>query len=255
MPQHRGRGTVPAVAASFAWGFVAAATLIAGGAIALRWSIGERTLGLVMAFGSGVLISAVAFELVSEAWDRAGGRGSVALGLFAGSATFWGGDLFIDRMGGAHRKHSGGRQAEGSPLAIVLGIVLDGIPESIVLGLTIVVDGSVSAAFLVAVALSNVPEAFAASIGLARAGWTRAHILRLWLAVSLVSGLASLFGFAVFDSASEGTVAFVLAFAAGAILTMLADTMMPEAFEHGGRLVGVVTTFGFALAFAISALD
>jgi ZIP family zinc transporter len=240
---------------SFAWGFVAASTLIAGGAIALRYAIGERTLGLVMAFGSGVLISAVAFELVQEAFDKAGGRGSVALGLFAGSATFFTGDLLIDRMGGDDRKHSGGRQAGGSALAIVLGIVLDGIPESIVLGLTVLVSGTVSAAFLVAVAVSNVPEAFAASTRLARAGWAKRRILGLWTGVAAVSGLAALLGYAVFDSASTGTVAFILSFAGGAILTMLADTMMPEAFEHGGKLVGVVTTFGFAVAFAISALE
>jgi len=241
-----------ALAASFAWGFVAAATLIAGGAVALRWSIGERALGLIMAFGSGVLISAVAFELVADAWDRAGGHGTVALGLFAGSAVFFGGDLLVDRIGGENRKHSGGKQAGGSGLAITLGIVLDGIPESIVLGLTVVVEGSVSAAFLVAVALSNVPEAFAASTGLAHAGWSRARILLLWTAVAVVSGLAALLGYVFFDTASPDVVAFVLSFAGGAILTMLADTMMPEAFEHGGKLVGVVTTLGFALAFAIS---
>jgi ZIP family zinc transporter len=240
---------------SFAWGFVAASTLIVGGAIALRYRIEDRTLGLVMAFGSGVLISAVAFELVQEAWDKAGGRGSVALGLFAGSATFFVGDLLIDRMGGDDRKHSGGRQAEGSALAIVLGIVLDGIPESIVLGLTVLVSGTVSAAFLVAVAVSNVPEAFAASSGLARAGWASRRILGLWTGVAVVSGLAALVGYAVFDASSTRTIAFVLSFAGGAILTMLADTMMPEAFEHGGKLVGVVTTFGFAVAFAISALE
>ena len=241
--------------ASFAWGFAAAATLIVGGAFALRFPVGERALGMVMAFGSGVLISAVAFELVQEAFDKAGGGGSVALGLFAGSVVFYTGDLLVDRIGGGDRKHSGGRQAEGSALAIVLGIVLDGIPESIVLGLTIVVSGSVSAAFLVAVALSNVPEAIAASSGLAKAGWAQRHILGLWLLVAVVSGLAALFGFVAFDSAPAGTVAFVLAFAGGAILTMLADTMMPEAFEHGGKLVGLVTTLGFGLAFAISALD
>jgi zinc transporter, ZIP family len=161
----------------------------------------------------------------------------------------------IDRMGGADRKRSGGGQQEGSPLAIVLGIVLDGIPESLVLGLTIVVGGSVSAAFLVAVALSNVPEAVAATSGLARSGWSGARILGLWTLVSLVSGAAALVGFAVFDDASSTLLAFVLAFAGGAILTMLADTMMPEAFEHAGPLVGVVTTFGFALAFALSALE
>ena len=137
----------------------------------------------------------------------------------------------------------------------MLGIVLDGIPESVVLGLTVVTAGSVSAAFLVAVTLSNLPEAVAASSGLAQAGWAHRRILGLWTVVAVVSGLAALLGFAVFDSASLGTIAFVLAFAGGAILTMLADTMMPEAFEHGGKLVGVVTTFGFALAFAISALE
>ena len=241
--------------ASFAWGFAAAATLIVGGAFALRFPVGERALGMVMAFGSGVLISAVAFELVQEAFDKAGGGGSVALGLVAGSVVFYTGDTLIDRIGGGDRKHSGGRQAEGSALAIVLGIVLDGIPESIVLGLTIVVSGSVSAAFLVAVALSNVPEAIAASTGLAKAGWAERRILGLWSLVAVVSGLAALFGFVVFDSAPAGTVAFVLSFAGGAILTMLADTMMPEAFEHGGKLVGLVTTLGFGLAFAISALD
>ena len=241
--------------ASFAWGFIAASTLIVGGAFALRYRVGERALGMVMAFGSGVLISAVAFELVEEAFNKAGGRGAVALGLCAGSLTFFAGDFLIDRTGGSDRKHSGGRQAEGSALAIVLGIVLDGIPESIVLGLTVVVSGSVSAAFLAAVALSNVPEAIAASSGLSLAGWADRRILGLWTLVAVVSGLAALLGFAVFDSASQETIAFVLSFAGGAILTMLADTMMPEAFEHGGKLVGVVTTLGFGLAFALSALE
>jgi zinc transporter, ZIP family len=243
------------MAASFAWGFLAASSLILGGIVALHRPIGERTLGLVMAFGSGVLISAVAFELVEEAFNTSHGDGSVAAGLITGSIVFFTGDWLIDRMGGEHRKHSGGKQVEGSPLAIVLGIVLDGIPESIVLGLTIVVGGSVSAAFLAAVALSNVPEAFAASSGLARSGWAHGRILGLWVLVSLVSGLSSLVGFAAFDDASPSVVAFVLAFAGGAILTMLADTMMPEAFEHGGKLVGVVTTIGFGVAFALSALE
>src|SRR5204863_8959202 len=110
-------------------------------------------------------------------------------------------------------------------------------------------------AFFAAVALSNVPESFAASTGLAQAGWARVRILGLWVVVTLVSGLSAVVGYRGFASAPPTTVAFVLAFAAGAILTMLADTMMPEAFEHGGKLVGVVTTFGFALAFAISALE
>jgi len=243
------------MAAAFGWGFLGASSLILGGAAALTWRIPQRALGLVMAFGSGVLISAVAFELVDEAYNTTGQKGGVAGGLAAGCAVFFVGDWLIDRRGGADRKNSSGKQASGSPLAIVLGIVLDGIPESIVLGLTIVTGGAVSAAYLAAVFISNVPEAFAASTGLAMAGWRKIRIVGLWVLVALVSGLSSLFGFSVFDTAGPTTVAFVLSFAAGAILTMLADTMMPEAFEHGGKLVGVATTLGFGVAFAISALD
>src|SRR6476619_7820088 len=184
---------------SFLWGFLAAATLIVGGAVGLRWHVHERLLGMVMGCGSGVLISAVSFELVEEAFNEARWGGSVATGLCVGALTFYAGDALIDRMGGADRKRSGGGQADGSALAIVLGIVLDGIPESIVLGLTIVVSGSISAAFLVAVLLSNVPEAIAASTGLAKAGWAERRILGLWSLVAVVSGLAALFGFVVFD--------------------------------------------------------
>jgi len=243
------------VLAAFAWGFAAAGTLIVGGAYALRRQIGERALGVIMAFGGGVLISSVAYELVAEAFATRHGNGAVAFGLFAGSGVFFVGDVLIDRMGGADRKRSSGRQADGSALAIVLGIVLDGIPESLVLGLTIVVSGSISAAFFVAVALSNIPEAIAATSGLARSGWAASRILGLWTLVAAVSGVASVIGFTIFDSASPTVVAVVLAFAGGAILTMLADTMMPEAFEHAGPLVGVVTTIGFAVAFGLSALE
>jgi ZIP family zinc transporter len=137
----------------------------------------------------------------------------------------------------------------------VLGIILDGIPESAVLGLTVLQAGTVSVAFLAAVLLSNLPEAIAATSGLATSGWRGTHILGMWTLVAIVCGLASLAGYALLDGADPSTVAFVLAFAGGAILTMLADTMMPEAFEHGGKLVGLFTTAGFAVAFALSALQ
>jgi ZIP family zinc transporter len=234
---------------------ISSSSLLIGGYLALRIRVSSRILGLIMAFGAGVLISAVAYELVGEAVETTTGNTGIFLGLFAGCTVFFLGDLTIDRMGGADRKRSGGEQAGGSGLAIVLGIVLDGIPESIVLGLTLLQGGSVSAAFVVAVFLSNVPEAIAATTGLASAGWKRARILGLWALVMAVSAVAALAGYGLFEGASPGVVAFVLSFAAGAILTMLADTMMPEAFEHSGKLVGLMTTLGFGLAFAISALD
>jgi ZIP family zinc transporter len=240
---------------AFGWGLFASSSLVLGGMLALRFTVSRFVLGLVMAFGAGVLISAVAFELVEEAFEESQLLRDVALGLFAGCAAFSIGDALIDRHGGSDRKRMGGEQASGSPLAIVLGIVLDGIPESAVIGLTLLEGGAVSVAMLVAVFLSNLPEAIAATTGLRQAGWRPLTILELWAAVAAVSGLAALAGYAFFDGASPSTVAFVLAFAGGAILTMLADTMMPEAFEHGGRLTGVFTTLGFATAFAVSAFE
>ena len=145
-------------------------------------------------------------------------------------------------------------QGGGSALAIVLGTVLDGIPESAVIGLTIYQGGAVGAAYLTAVFLSNLPEAISATTGLVKGGWRRSRILWMWIAITVVSGIASLGGYVFFQSSSPDTVAVVLAFAAGAILTMLANTMMPEAFEHSGKLVGVVTTLGFAVAFALHSL-
>jgi ZIP family zinc transporter len=243
------------VTEALVYGLLAAAPLLVGGAVALRWRVPPRTLGLVMAFGAGVLIAAVAYELALEAFTTAPWSGAPAIGFFAGVATFFLGDLAIDRMGGARRKHAEGTGAGGGvALAIVLGIVLDGIPESAVIGMTLL-SGELSAAVFVAVVLSNLPESIAATAGLRESGHRPARIMALWALVAGVSGLAALAGYVLLDGASENVVAFVLAFAGGAILTMLADTMMPEAFEKGGRLAGVVTSLGFALAFVITSLE
>src|SRR4051794_32097733 len=144
------------MAAAFGWGLLAASSLVLGGVLALRLRIGLRTIGLIMGFGAGVLISAVAFDLVEEAAGTATGHTAVLAGIFAGCGVFFAGDWLIDRGGGAHRKKAtGGEQEGGVALAIVLGTVLDGIPESVVIGLTIFQDGAVGAAYLVAVLISN----------------------------------------------------------------------------------------------------
>jgi ZIP family zinc transporter len=241
------------VGEAFFWGALASSSLLLGAALALVRPLKSRVVGLVTAFGAGVLISAVAYELVQEAFETSN-RG-VAFGLAAGSLTFFVGDTLIDRMGGDDRKSMEGKQAGGIALALVLGIVLDGVPESAVLGLGLLSGEGVSVAVLAAVFLSNLPEAAAATTGLQKSGWTVAKILGLWAVVVAVSAFAALAGYAFFDGASPHVLAFVLAFAAGSILTMLADTMMPEAFAQGGKLVGLATTLGFAVAFAISALE
>ena len=243
------------MAVAFAWGLLAASSLVLGAVLALRVRIGLRAVGLVMGFGAGVLISAVAFDLVEEAVGTASGHGAVLAGMFAGCGVFFGGDLLIDRAGGAARKSARGGTDESSALAVVLGTVLDGIPESLVIGLTIHENGAVGAAYLVAVFVSNVPEAISSTVGLRSGGWAPRRIVGLWSLIAIVSGVSSLVGYTAFQGASPDLIGFVLAFAAGAILTMLADTMMPEAYAHGGKLVGVGTTVGFALAFLLDQLD
>jgi ZIP family zinc transporter len=214
-------------------------------------------IGLIMGFGAGVLISAVAFDLVGEAVEKSVGHGWTAAGLFAGCLVFFVGDRLIDRLGGGDRKDAeGAEEGEGgSPLSIVLGTVLDGIPESMVIGLAIYEGGEVGAAYLAAVFISNVPESISATSGLLASGWMKSRVLMLWIGIALVSGVASLAGYSLFQHSSPEVVAFVLTFAAGAILTMLANTMMPEAFEHGGKYVGIMVTLGFAVAFTIHLLD
>ena len=242
------------VIGAFVWGFAAASSLLLGGLVSIRWTIQRRVLGLVMAFGAGVLLSAVAFDLVEEAAGIADGGAWVGIGLALGAITFFAGDALIDRMGGANRKSAKGSDQSQSPLAIVLGIILDGIPESIVIGLTLLSGLGVDAAVVIAVFLSNVPEAVAATTGLRESGWKPRNTIYLWILVMVVSGLSSALGFAIFGNFGGNAVALVDAFAAGAILTMLADTMMPEAYEFAGPQVGLVTTLGFGLAFAISSL-
>lgn len=242
------------VIGAFGWGFGAASSLLLGGLISLRLPISMKWLGLIMGFGAGVLLSAVAYDLVAEAFNVSADGVSLAAGLAIGAVTFYLGDAAIDRMGGANRKRVAGSDQHESPLAIVLGIVLDGIPESIVIGLTLIGGATIDLAVVIAVFLSNVPEAIAATSGLRSTGWRPGRIMGLWLIVAVVSGTASFAGFVLLGDAPGYVVAFVDAFAAGAILTMLADTMVPEAFQYGGRQAGLATTLGFGLAFALTVL-
>lgn len=238
--------------AAFWWGTLAASSLVVGGLLTLWLPVSKRVIGLVMAFGVGVLVSAVAYELVEDSFEYS--AAGVAFGMLAGALTFYLGDLLIDRLGGHNRKRTSGHPENSAAPAIVLGIVLDGVPESIVLGLTLVTSKTVGVAVLAAVFLSNLPESIAATAGLRTRGWRPVPLLGLWVGVTVASGAAALAGYLLLGDANGGTVAFVNAFAGGAILTMLADTMAPEAYENGGRTVGLVTTAGFLAAFLLTAM-
>jgi ZIP family zinc transporter len=235
------------------WGFVGGAALLIGAAIGLRLPLPQRAIGLVMAFGAGTLISSLTFELTLEAYNRAG-LDAVAAGLPLGALVFFAGDWLIDEWGGKHRKRSGGQQAQGSGPAIMLGAVLDGIPESAVIGISLLGGAGVGIAFVVAVFISNLPEGLSASTGMKKAGHKARFILGSWAVVVAASALAAALGYGLLGGAPAHVVAATQAFAAGAILTMLADTMMPEAFQDAGPTVGLVTVFGYATGALLTAV-
>jgi ZIP family zinc transporter len=205
-----------------------------------------------MGFGAGVLISALAFELVGKAVIVEGGMAGITIGLLIGCGTFVAGDVFLERRFGLEviRPDAPGPTRGG--LSIALGALLDGVPECAVLGLTILEGGMVSAAMLVAVFISNLPEGIAATTTLRGSGWTTSRTIRMWILVVAICALASPLGYALLDGASAWFLASIFAFAAGAILTMLATSMMPMAYDRAGRWVGPVTVAGFAFAFAVN---
>ena len=234
------------------WGLVGGAALLVGALVGLYAGASQRVISIVMAVGAGVLISSVAFELMEEAY-REGGFDSPAIGILVGALAYFAADWAVSRRA-RHRKRSKGQPEGGSAAAITVGALMDGIPESVAIGISLVGGGAVSWVFVLAVFLSNVPEGLSAAAGMKEAGRSAGYILGLWGAVTLVSAVAALFGYLFLASASGETVALLQSFAAGAILTMLASTMLPEAYEEGGAVVGVATTVGFLLAFVLSHL-
>jgi len=240
------------MAEAFGWGALGAAALLAGALIAYLLAPSRRVIAVVMALGTGLLIGSVSFELVDDALEHQD-VAWVAVLVLLGAAVFSVGDWRLDARGGGDRKDATGAQADGRALAIVLGSVLDGIPESFVLGLT-VLQGGVSLALLVAVALSNLPEGMSSSSGLKAAGWPRGRVLTMWTIVVAVSAVASAAGYGLLDPASGRTSALVEAFAGGALLAMLANSLLPEAYAVEGVLTGPLVVVGFAVSLAMSAV-
>ena len=240
------------MAEAFGWGALGSAALLAGALIAYQLNPGRGLIAVVMALGTGLLIGSVSFELVDDALQHQA-VAWVALMVLLGAAVFSVGDWRLSKRGGGDRKDATGAQSEGSPLAIVLGSVLDGIPESFVLGLT-VLQGGVSLSLLVAIALSNLPEGMSSSSGLKVAGWPRGRVLAMWSVVVLVSAVAAAAGYALLDPASGWTGALVQAFAAGALLAMLATSLLPQAYVVEGVLTGLLVVVGFAVSLAMSAV-
>ena len=233
--------------AALGWGVVAASSLVLGMLLGLARSWPSRLIGLVLAFGAGALVSAVSFELFEEGIN-VGGATSVGIGLAAGALAYFVLSRVVERLGP-------GDQAAPGGTALALGAFLDGIPEQTVLGIGLAAGEGVSVGLLVAIFVSNLPEAIGSATAMRAAGTRPATIRRLWLLVALVCVAATVVGYAVADNVSRNLNAAIDGFAAGALLVMLIDSMIPEAVRKGGDVSGLVTVLGFAVAAALSSVS
>lgn len=240
------------------WGFVGGSALILGAAIAWFVTLPQRLIAGVMAIGSGVLISAVAFDLMDEAFRR-GGFDSTASGFLGGALVYTIANIVIAKRGARHRKRSGSNTDESQPdagsgggLAIAVGALLDGIPESVVIGVSLLGGTGVSIVTVTAIFLSNVPEGLSSAAGMKKAGRNARYVFGVWIGIALASGLAAMLGNVALANAGPDLIAAVTAIAAGAILAMLVDTMIPEATEATHDYSGLIAVIGFLLAFILT---
>lgn len=234
---------------------LAGGALVLGALIAWFVHVPRRVVASVMAFGAGVLISALSFDLVDEA-ERTGGLTPTIVGFIAGACVYVAANVALSRRGAAHRKRAGDEQPseeeqEGSGAAIAVGALLDGVPESVVLGLSLLGGGGVGVPVLAAIFISNLPEGLSSAAGMKRGGRSARYVFGVWIGIALASGLAGALGVLLLDGAAPETIAVITALAAGAILAMVADTMIPEAFERAHLSAGLIATLGFIIAFAI----
>lgn len=240
------------------WGLLAGAALVIGAVIGYFTNLSQRLVAAVMAFGSGVLISALSLELMEEAY-RQGGFDSTMSGFVGGALVYTLANVALSRRGAKHRKRSGDQQPSeseqsGSGMAIAVGSLLDGIPESIIIGVSMISGGAVSLVAVAAVFVSNIPEGLSSSAGMKKSGRSKGYVFGLWVGIALIVGVASLIGYTVFSRFSAEVIAATNAIAAGAILSMLSDTMIPEAYETAHNFSGFITVLGFMLAFVLSKL-
>lgn len=225
------------------WGAIAGSSLLIGAILGIFKNIPNKVSAYVMAFGTGVLIGAATFELLTEA-VKEGGIVYPSLGFLAGSTVFILAESIIMKKGGHERKRSKTSPHGHSGMAIFIGTIIDAIPESVIIGVSLLEHHSVSWLIIIAIFISNFPEGLSSSIGLKKDGYSKKKIFLLWSVVMVLASLSSLLGYILIDPTSTWLVTTIGAFAAGGIITMVSSTMLPEAFEEGGPIVGFISASG-----------
>ncbi|MFC3272909.1 ZIP family metal transporter [Agromyces mediolanus] len=232
-------------------GLLAGGALLVGALVAWYVDVPKRIVAGIMAFGAGVLVSALAFDLVLEAQEQ-GGLWPTVLGFAGGAVVYVVLNQLLDRLDQRNRPGSG--EDPGTGTGIAVGALLDGIPESAVLGLSMVGGSGVSVPVFVAILISNLPEGLSSTAELKTAGRSRRYVLLLWSGIAIASAVSAIAGFMLLDGASGETTAIVTAIAAGAILAMICDTMIPEAFRTAHAATGLLATAGFLLSYTVHVL-
>jgi ZIP family zinc transporter len=235
--------------AAFLWGGFSSASLYIGEALAGPMEGKHQLTGLVMGFGAGTLLSAVAYELIPES-NLENGLG-IGIGVLLGAFVYYVVDRILDATGGEDRQQISSATVDGSGMAMFLGALLDGVPEAFILGITLALGGTINLAFITAVFVSNIPQGVAGTTSLKAAGASDRHIFRMWTALTLACAGAAALGY-LLAQATHVQGLYAEAFAAGAVLTMLADSMLPEAFQHGGKSVGLLVVMGYLVAAVLS---
>jgi len=236
------------------FGLVASSALVLGGVLGAYWNAPTQVTGVLLAFASGSLIAALCFELFPEAYEL-GGAWRAGLGLLAGGTAFVLANAALDRWvaGSAEPEQREKLQrgaSGGVGWALLAAVTLDGIPENVALGVSLVEGASYT--LLVAIFFSNLPESLVGAVAMREGGRSAREAILVWTICAIVLALAVILGRAVFAGADEGLLAICLAFAGGAVLASLADTLMPEAFEHGRPYNSFATAAGFFLSFMLA---
>jgi zinc transporter, ZIP family len=233
------------------WGSITGSAVLLGALVGMLFTLPKMLTAGIMSFGTGVLIGAASFELMAESYEQ-GSLMTTSIGFLIGAVVFTLAEFIIASKGGKDRKRSTANPVGHSGLAIFIGTLIDAIPESMMIGISLIEQSQVSILLVIAIFISNFPEGLSSSIGLKKDGYSKGKILSLWAVVLILSGFSSFSGYYFLEDSSQWLLSGIGAFAAGGIIAMVSSTMMPEAFEEGGPITGSIAALGVLVSFYLT---